>query len=150
MAKISSRPSCVRIHTAPDRTDRGVNAPTRSYAHTKWPHSEGLSAPAQLHGFRLDVSLYLCRSPSPPRLVIFSHSQPLRVSTDGWRGAEGSRGNWNKKGEGGGASSTFPFLLESKLNPYSALPYADLPRNAPYAQKYTRQYWRQTLTETKY
>lgn len=55
-----------------------------------------------------------------------------------------------KKREGGGASSTFLFLLESKLNPYSALPYADLPRNAPYAQKYTRQYWRQTLTETKY
>lgn len=58
-----------------------------------------------------------------------------------------------KKGEGregGEASSTFLFLLESKLNLYSVLPYADLPRNAPYAQKYTRQYWRQTLTETKY
>lgn len=79
---------------------------------TQW----GLSAAAQLHGFWLDVSLYLCRSPSP-RLVMFSHSQPPRVSTDGWRGAEGRRGNWNKKRGVGEKKGRLHPLSFSSLNP---------------------------------
>lgn len=74
---------------------------------TQW----GLSAPAQLHGFWLDVSLYLCRSPSP-RLVMFSHS-----SLRGYRQMDGEEQRVAeeteiKKGEGGLHPLSF-----SSLNP---------------------------------
>lgn len=65
------------------------------------------------------------------------------------------RGEWGKRRERGGGVGCFLlslsfFIFESKLNLNSLLPYADLPRNVPYALKFIKQYWRQTLNETKY
>ena len=73
---------------------------------------------------------------------------------EGRGGGEGREGGGGR-GEGGGGGlfssfSFFSFLYESKLNLNSVLPYADLQRNAPYAQKCIKQYRRQTLNETKY
>lgn len=47
---------------------------------------------------------------------------------------------WGKTGVGGGGGGDwlhplFLFLLESKLKRYPPLPYADLPRKAPYASE---------------
>lgn len=63
-------------------------------------------------------------------------------------------GEEGRAGEGEGVVFFFLFFFlsffESKLNLNSALPYADLQRNVPYARKRIEQYPRQTLNETKY
>lgn len=100
--------------------------------HTQRGHTARLSAPAHHRGLHQMFHLFFS-------LPLFSLSQHLRETTDGWRGGESRRGG------------VFFFLFffssffESKLNLNSVLPYADLQRNLPYAQKF-----RQTLNETKY
>lgn len=62
---------------------------------------------------------------------------------DGEEGREGGR-------EPTTLSSFSSLRLESKLNLNSVLPYADLQKNVPYAQRFIKQYPRQTLDEAKY
>lgn len=66
---------------------------------------------------------------------------------DGEEGRAGEGGRVEKRTEG---VFFFSFFFESKLNLNSVLPYADLQRNVPYAQKLIKQYQRQILNENKY
>lgn len=69
---------------------------------------------------------------------------------DGEEGRAGEGGRVVKRTEG--VFFFLSFFSESKLclNLNSVLPYADLQRNVPYAQKFIKLYQRQTLNETKY
>lgn len=141
----------VHVHKHPD-------SPQQTCAHMhmvarthKWPHCRAISSstPSWVSS---DVSLIFFSLP------LSSLSKHLRETTDGWRGGGESRRARREGGRVGGRGgecfllSLFLvfFFYESKLNLNSVLPYADLQRNAPYAQKCIKQYRRQTLNETKY
>lgn len=67
---------------------------------------------------------------------------------DGGGGVAGERGRVAKRTKRFFFFSFFfSFLFKSKLNLNSVLTYADLQRNVPYAQKFIKQYQRQTLNE---
>lgn len=118
-------------------TNRSVHTRIWWHTHTVWPHCEAISfSTYTIRGFIRCFTFFrsLC-----------SLSQALWVSADG---EEERRVGEETGGWGWGVS--FTFLSEFKLRLNSLLPYADLPRNVPYAVKFIKQYWRQTLNETKY
>lgn len=120
-----------------------VHRSTWSHTHTKWPYCRAISSSTPLW-VSSDVSLIFF-SPS-----VFTF--PASTGNDRWMERRGEQER--DRGKGGGGcfllSVFLSFLFESKLNLNSALPYADLQRNVPYAQKCIEQYQRQTQNETKY
>lgn len=139
---------CVNTKHTQTRINRSGHTCTRSHAHKEWPHCGAISSstPSWVSS---DVSLIFFLS-----LCFHFPSFYGKRQMDGEEGRAGEGRGGAKEKPMVFSFSLFPlfpsFFFESKVNLNSVLPYADLQRNVPYAQKFIKQYRRQTLSERKY